>query len=143
VVVQNKEQKVLLGKHADGPFKGKWGIPSLSSEHERRPQICAAQLVECSSMGILGKASALVKECKQLGKTVNGMIVYSLTTSCDSLDSILTNCSSYLKRCFPANGIPKGVVAWEKCEWVSLTETKTLDKFTQDAFQFLSIYPIR
>ena len=137
VVVRGPDNTILVGKHADGQFKGKWGIPSLQSQ-ERRPQICAAQLVECCSMGILGKASSLVKECKPLGKTVNGMIVYTFSTSISTLDTILTNLSVYVKQCFPTHAIPKGFVAWEKCKWISL-QSKHFDSFTQDAIQFLSL----
>jgi hypothetical protein len=141
VLIVGPDNTVLLGKHADGPFKGKWGIPSLRSEHERRPQICAAQLVECSLLGIVGKASSIVKECKPLGKTANGMIVYVYKTNLGTLDSILTNSSAYLKRCFPVDGLPKGIVAWDKCLWNNTQSflNSKLDTFTQDALQFFEL----
>lgn len=127
----------MIGKHADGPYKGKWGIPSIRSEHERRPQICAAQLVECSLLGIVGKASSIVKDCKPLGKTANGMTVYVFNTSLGTLDTLISNGSAYLKRCFPIHGLPKGIVAWDKCAWSS--KSFSLDVFTQDALQFFEL----
>jgi hypothetical protein len=135
-------QKVILGKHADGPFKGKWGFASLSAELDRRPQECAAKLAEVCHVGMLGKSSALVKKCKKQGKTVNGLQVYCIQDDddIDSLSKRLGHIYAYVKRCFPKGGIPIGVLAFSKCKVIDLHEKcDSLDPYTQDALQFLKL----
>ncbi len=135
--------KVLVGKHASGPYKGKWGFASLSAELDRRPQECAAKLAEVCIVGMQGKSSALVKACKKQGKTVKGLQVYCFEEhELEPLSKKLTNIYLYLSRCFPKGAIPLGLVAWSKCKVIDLQETckKTLDTYTQDALQFLHMH---
>ena len=138
--IHRKDGKILLGKHENGPFKNKWGIASLGAEQDRRPQDCAAKLAEVSSMGMLGRASSLISKCVKIGKTLDGIWIYSFFTELDSLDGLLSASSAYITRCFPKNGCPLGVVAWKKCKWVDCNEPyHKLDTYTRSAFQFIAL----
>ena len=129
----------MLGKHASGPFQGKWGFASLSAELDRRPQECAAKLAEVCTLGIKGRASSLVQKCKKLGKTVNGLQVYCLEVE-ESLDESLNGCTQYLLRCFALGNLPPGVCAWSKCKFYDIADIKkSLDQYSRDTLQFLQL----
>ena len=135
--------RVLIGKHANGPYEGKWGFASLSAELDRRPQECAAKLAEVCHVGMLGKSSALVKKCKKQGRTLNGLQVYCIEDSgknLETLSKILGNMYAYFTRCFPKGGIPIGLVAFSKCKVIDFHDKcDRLDPYTQDALQFLQL----
>jgi hypothetical protein len=142
-IIQRGDGKVLIGKHADGVCKGKWGIASLGAEFHRRPQECAAKLIEVCTMGILGKAgNTLTHKCMKQGRTRNGLLVYKIQTEHDALDEQITNVSSYVLRCFPKTGVPPGLVAWTKCKWIDATDTTHVDSYTVDALQFIMLAPV-
>ena len=130
----------MLGKHASGPYEGKWGFSSLSAELDRRPQECAAKLAEVCTLGMRGRASGLVKDCKKIGKTLKGMQIYVLEEQ-NTLASAINNCSEYMTRCFPKGAIPPGILAWSRCKFININEIKkTLDPYTQDALQFMQFF---
>lgn len=137
LVIERWDKKVLVGKHADGPFKGKWGFASLSAETERRPQDCASKLAEVCTVGMLGRASALLKQCSKQGRTIKGMHVYKLHTSNTALDEYIHNASAHLLRCFPKNLCPPGLVAWTSCKWIDLNDVMVMDTYSYDALQHL------
>jgi ADP-ribose pyrophosphatase YjhB (NUDIX family) len=136
-VIQRDDKKVLVGKHADGPWKGKWGFASLSAETDRRPQDCASKLAEVCTVGMLGRASSLLKQCEKQGRSIKGMHVYVLRTSVSALDEYIQNASAHLLRCFPKSACPPGLVAWTSCKWVDLEDVLTMDTFSYDAMQHL------
>lgn len=126
-----------MGKHADGAFKGKWGFASLSAEADRRPQDCAAKLAEVCTVGMLGRASALLKQCEKKGRTIKGMHVYVLSTPILALDEYIHHTSAHLLRCFPKNACPPGLVAWTSCKWIDCTDVLSMDTYSYDALQHL------
>jgi ADP-ribose pyrophosphatase YjhB (NUDIX family) len=136
-VIQREDGKVLVGKHADGAFKGKWGFASLSAETDRRPQDCASKLAEVCTVGMLGRASSLLKQCEKQGRSFMGMHVYLLHTAINNLDEYVHNASAHLLRCFPKNACPPGLVAWTSCKWISKDDVLVMDKYSYDALQHL------
>lgn len=139
VVICNAQKQVLVGKHSDGPFKGMWGIPSIDSSVDRRPQRVAEILTETSLLGMLGTRNSV--KAIRLPTTPLGLQLYKVETTLQELPNILENTCRFIQSCFPVgSSIPAGLIPWTHCKWILYDEIlKPMDPFACDAKQQLQI----
>lgn len=140
VVLYNPNtKKLFMGKHADGPFKGKWGIPSIDGSVDRRPQRVAEMLAETAFIGSLGTRNTI--KTIRLPTTPLGLQVYKVETFYEELPSLLESVCRFMQSCFPVgNTAPPGLIPWTHCKWISADESlKPMDPFASDAKQQLFI----
>ena len=130
-VVVSCEGNVLVGKHADGPFRGKWGLASIDASVDNRPQRVALRLAESSLLGLLGNRNNI--KLKKRNPSALGLQIYELETHVSELPTLLANACSFLTSCFPAGATPTGLVAWTSCAWVKDVGDLSMDPFSQDA----------
>jgi hypothetical protein len=137
VLVNSNTKKMFLGKHADGPFKGKWGIPSVDGSVDRRPQRVAELLAETAFLGTVGTRNTV--KAVRLPTTPLGLQVYKVETTIEELPNFLEAVCRYTESCFPVgNVVPPGLIPWTHCKWISLDEScKPMDPFASDAKQQL------
>jgi hypothetical protein len=139
VVYNSTTNKIFIGKHADGPFKGKWGIPSIDGSVDRRPQRVAELLGETAFLGSLGTRNTI--KVIRLPTTPLGLQLYKTETTLTELPDVLENVCRFMQSCFPVgSNIPPGLIPWTHCKWISLEEScKPMDPFALDAKQQLQI----
>lgn len=132
-VVVCHDGQVLVGKHADGPFKGKWGVPSIDASVDRRPSRVAGRLAESSVLGMLGTRNTV--SLQKLEPSALGLQVYELSTSLSELPTVLERTCAFLVSCFPSGtSMPTGLVPWTGCKWMSNQSDGLLDPISMDAF---------
>lgn len=121
---------VFYGKHAEGPYKGKWGFASVDSNIERRPQNAAERLAETSTLNILDNYT-FTKTTTPLG-----IQVFEIKTENKDFPAQLERVCKFTRSCFPLNSCPPGLSAWTACKW-SPAIVKDVDPYTKEMQQFL------
>lgn len=131
-VVLHRNDEIFVGKHADGPFRGKWGVPSIDSSVDRRPMRVALRLAESSCLGMLGTRNTLT--VKKLQPSALGLQLYEVETEIAQFPMLIERTCTFLASCFPAgSAIPTGLIPWHGCKWVSDTTAVSLDPISLDA----------
>jgi hypothetical protein len=154
VLVLENQQGIFIGKHFSGKNENKWGFPSLSmTQGDERPQDTASKLFEVCTFGMYGSVSSSKKRCEFIGKTVHGLLVYSVNVEME-LEKKIGNVSKYLQKCFPVGALPQGLIPWKKCSLIDLRDStmknptvknltkknltkRTLDDITQETLEYL------
>lgn len=131
--MRNADGEVFVGKHADGPFKGKWGVPSIDASVDRRPQRVAQRLLETSLIGMLGTRNHV--SVKKLTSSALGLQMYEATTHVADLPLFVQNTCEFVASCFAAGAsVPAGLIPWTACKWHKIDEKlQGADPFTVDA----------
>ena len=131
-VVVSCDGHVLLGKHAEGPFKGKWGVPSIDSSVDRRPSRVALRLAETCCLGMLGTRNTLT--ATRMQPSALGLQLYEVKTDVAMLPVLLERVCAFVGSCFAAGSqVPTGLVPWQACKWSSVPSDVQLDPISQDA----------
>lgn len=126
------DNQIFVGKHAEGPFRGKWGVPSIDSSVDRRPQRVALRLAESCSLGMLGTRNTIYVVKRQ--PSALGLQLYELQTDVIQFPLHLERACAFLASCFPAGAsVPTGLLPWQGCKWISDTTEAQLDPISMDA----------
>lgn len=132
VLLVHGEDKIFIGKHADGPFKGKFGVASIDSSVDRRPSRVALRLAESCTLGALGTRNTL--SAVRLQPSALGLQLYEVKVELEELPDVLENISAFLKSCFPTEAnIPTGLLPWMACRWLHAKDELQLDPISMDA----------
>jgi hypothetical protein len=129
-VVIRFQDLVFYGKHAEGPYKGKWGFASVDSSIDARPLKSAIHLAETSSCGLLDNYN--VKKTT----TPLGIQVYEIETTNKNFPEQLQRVSRFNRSCFPLGASPPGMSPWSHAKW-SGEIMKDVDPYTKEMQQFL------
>lgn len=136
LVLRFEDGSVLLGKHASGPHQGEWGIPTIDSSIDRRPQVAASRLARTATIGMQGRYREI--EDGIVSKTVSAMGARIYETPADfSLQDLNRTCN-YLRECFPHAEAPAGLIPWTLVDSAIPKlpfSAHRLDKYTIDVFQ--------
>jgi len=131
-VILHHEDDVFVGKHADGPFKGKWGVPSIDSSVDRRPSRVAVRLAESCCLGMLGSRNVI--SATKMRPSALGLQLYEVTVPVADLPALLERACGFIESCFPAgSSIPTGLVPWQACKWMKASDEMALDPISMDA----------
>ena len=132
VVLVHDGDKIFIGKHADGPFKGKFGLASIDSSVDRRPSRVALRLAESCTMGALGTRNTLT--AVRMQPSALGLQLYEVKVELNELPDVLEKISAFIKSCFATEAnIPTGVLPWTACRWMHVKEDLQLDPISMDA----------
>jgi hypothetical protein len=131
-VILSHDNRIFVGKHADGPFKGKWGVPSIDSSVDRRPSRVAVRLAESCCLGMLGTRNTLTATKRQ--PSALGLQLYEVHVELADLPIVLERACAFIQSCFPAGtDVPTGLVPWSGCKWISSSDEASLDPISLDA----------
>jgi hypothetical protein len=131
-VVLVHDDKILLGKHAHGPFKGKWGVASIDSSVDRRPSRVALRLAESCTLGCIGTRNTVT--ATKMQPSALGLQLYEVQVPLNELPDVLERVCAFIQSCFPVGAeIPTGLVPWLGCRWMSRGEDVTMDPISMDA----------
>lgn len=134
VVIVNSEGHVFVGKHADGPFKGKWGVASIDSSVDRRPMRAAARLLETCVVGMLGTRNNMFG-LKKHTQSAMGLQLFEFKTDIATLPDLVENACSYMESCFAVgSSVPTGLIPWSSCKWLKREDKLSgMDPIAADA----------
>jgi len=121
---------VFYGKHAEGPYEGKWGFASVDSHIESRPKQAARRLAETSTLGLLDNYTMEKKT------TPLGIKVFVIKTENKDFATQLERVSRFNRSCFPLGSSPPGLAPWSHTKF-SDEKLSDVDLYTREIQQFI------
>ena len=117
---------VLLGRHAYGVYRGRWGLANSADLTDRRSQRRAARLAEFTTLGLTGPIRDMEPRCKPKGETTMLKIqMYEVEDAPVDLPTQIMSVSRYVESCVIKEEtgkytIPDYVFPWLQLLWREL-----------------------
>jgi hypothetical protein len=134
---ENTQVEIMLGRHANGPYKGLWGVASSSELMDKRPQRRAARLAEYSCLGLLGPLRDMEPLCKHVltervhksKKESYTLHLYTVEQDDDSLPYKIVHTSNYIESCYEKQidgtfAMPENLLPWIVVKWIALDKER-------------------